>query len=98
VSEITILLGLIAKARHVEAALYLAFLAIVFVAIARVALRMALGAPPARAKPAGAAKEARWEIGLPMFLGVAVLVLGLWIPAEIARVLRAMTFALGGAR
>lgn len=98
VSEITILLGLIAKARHVEAALYLTFLAIVFVAIVRVALRMALGAPSARAKPAGAAKEARWEIGLPMFLGVAVLVLGLWIPAEIERVLRAMTFVLGGAR
>jgi hydrogenase-4 component F len=97
-SELRILQGMIERGRFVEATLYLALLAVVFVAMARVVLRMAFGAPMPGAKAVVTQREPLSAVLPPFALGLGALALGLWIPAGIERLLREMLLVLGGGR
>ncbi|HEY3157185.1 MAG TPA: proton-conducting transporter membrane subunit [Candidatus Eisenbacteria bacterium] len=95
VSELLILRGALEHGRFLLAALYLALLSVIFVGMAATMARMAHGeAPPA---PAGApdALEAKLSIGPPLALGLAVLLLGVYLPPSVDAVLRRAAEALG---
>jgi hydrogenase-4 component F len=94
-SELAILRGALEAGRFVVAGLYLALLGVVFVAMAALVLPMALGpAPPSRPR-----RREPWTAVLPpAALGAAVLALGLWIPAPLARLLEAAAALLGTPR
>ena len=95
VSELLILRGAMEQGRFLVAALYLAFLAVIFVGMAATMTRMAQGqAAPA---PAGTveARESRLAIGPPLALGLVVLLLGVYLPPSLDAVLRRAAEALG---
>jgi hydrogenase-4 component F len=75
----------------VVAIIYLALLAVIFIGMVTIALRMAQGA---------ATKEPQREpliaVLPPMLLGVGVLVLGIYIPPVISELLHQTARALGG--
>ena len=73
----------------------LALLAVIFIGMCLVVLRMAQGEPPDRVS--GAAEgEPAWSILPPLLLGLGVLVLGLWIPERLATLIRAAAALVGG--
>ena len=93
-SELVILRETLAQGRVLLAVLYLGLLAAVFVGLAASFLRMAHG--PAT-RPAAATRE-RWQaVAPPSILAVAVLLLGTYIPAPVAELLRRAAALLGGA-
>ena len=91
-SELSILRGALAAGRSGVAALYLALLALVFVAMSALALPMALGPAPAAARRG---REPWSAIVPPALLGAAVLALGLWLPAPFASLLDRAAALLG---
>jgi hydrogenase-4 component F len=107
VSEITILKGAIDEGHPLVAAAYLAALALVFVGMATIVLRMAYGQPqgnlfPSPEKtgspelpPASRPREALWSIAPPAVLGVGVLMLGVYLPPPLAVLLHQAATALG---
>jgi hydrogenase-4 component F len=106
-SELTILKGMIDAGRPVVAVAYLAALAMVFVGMATVFLRMAHGLPPASLTPSASANEVAgsgqsiarhepaWSIGPAMALGLAVLMLGIYVPPRLLELLREAAAVLG---
>jgi hydrogenase-4 component F len=78
VSELTILRGGLYGGHLVAMALYLVFLGVVFVAMARVSLNMVYG--PAPEGMSLKAHEPWWSVCAPGLLGLPVLVLGLYVP------------------
>ncbi len=94
-SELTILKGILDAGRWVVAALYLGALAAVFAGMAGVVLRMALGQSPTDELRAGTVERASAVLP-PLALGVAVLVLGVWIPAPLRELLTAAARLVGG--
>ncbi len=92
ISELTILKGVIDAGRPVAAVLYLVALAIVFVGMAAIFLRMAYGAAPSNIT---ASREPFWSIAPPMALGLVVLVLGLYLPPQLAVLLHQAANTLG---
>ncbi|MCC7518821.1 MAG: NADH dehydrogenase FAD-containing subunit [Verrucomicrobiae bacterium] len=97
-SELRILQGLVAHARWTETALFLAFLAVVFVAMARVFLRMVFGEPSAKGETPLRLREPISAVLPPLALGLGALVLGVWIPSWIHSALQGMGLMLGGGR
>ncbi len=95
ISELTILKSALDQGRFGVAALYLAFLSLVFIAMATVFIRMTLGAkaPAVERKPIGAGL---WAPPL-AFLSLA-LVLGLYIPEPLSALLKSAATLIGGAR
>ena len=94
-SEFTILRGALEQGRFGIAAAYLALLVLVFVGMATVVLRMSQGAPRGANSPPK--QRESWSSVLPaMSLGAMVLVLGVYIPAPLNRVLHLAASALGG--
>jgi hydrogenase-4 component F len=94
VSEFAILRGALASGASAAAALYLTLLGVIFVAMAAGVLPMALGPAPAGLRP----KPEPWSAWLPpALLGGAVLVLGVWVPAPLARLLERAAALLGAA-
>ena len=95
VSEITILRGMVEQGRWWVVALYLAALAAVFAGMSSIVLRMAQGQPgedELRATP-----PEPWSATVPpLLLAAGVLLLGLWIPAPLDRLLHAAAVSLGG--
>lgn len=89
-SELTILQGAIDQGRYAVAAAYLAGLAVVFVGMATIVLRMAYGEAP-REKTG---REAIWSVLPPAALGLATLVLGVWVPPPLTEVLKAAAAVL----
>jgi len=90
-SEFTILKAALDQGRHLVAIAYLMFLALIFVGMMTIVLRMAQGVaqrPPETREPALA-------IIPPAALGVLVLLLGLFIPGALQHVLEAAARALG---
>jgi hydrogenase-4 component F len=86
VSEFTILKGILDARRWVVASLYLVFLAVIFIAMAGIFLRMAFGESSLRAGAEDGAttnREPRLSWVPPLVLGIGVLVLGLYIPAPL---------------
>jgi len=80
-SELTIVRAGFAGASPVLPLLLLALLAVAFIAFARTTAGMVTGQAPAP-PPAYTGRAARWAAAIPLAAGlVALLVLGLWIPA-----------------
>jgi hydrogenase-4 component F len=83
-------------------------LAIVFVGMATIVLRMAYGPPPASMATSAsgslvncradsvARRESLWSIAPATALGLAVLTLGVYVPPQLTELLRQAAVALGG--
>ncbi|MBI5238935.1 MAG: NADH dehydrogenase FAD-containing subunit [Elusimicrobia bacterium] len=95
VSELWILQGALARHRGVLAALYLAFLAAVFAAMASVVLKMSQGEPSDRLKEVPGDDADPWRFWPPALLAAAVLVLGLWVPPPLLDAVREAAAVLG---
>jgi hydrogenase-4 component F len=93
-SELTILQGAIAGGQYVSAALYLAALAVVFVGMATIVLRMAYGKPDGGDAPAPV-REPLWSVLPPIVLGLCVLVLGVYVPPPLSDLLHRAAAVLG---
>ncbi len=83
VSELTILKGTLDARRFIIAAAYLALLLTVFVGMAMVFLRMAHGTGSVASREDTPARERFSAIVPPAVLGLAVLVLGLYVPGAL---------------
>jgi hydrogenase-4 component F len=101
-SELTILKGVLDAGRPVVAVAYLLALAIVFIGMATIVLRMAYGPPPASFCGEGGPtcpttqREPLWSIAPVMALGLAVLTLGVYVPPRLTDLLQQAVVALGG--
>jgi hydrogenase-4 component F len=106
VSELTILKGAMGGGHFLWAAAYLLALGIVFVGMATVVLRMAYGHPVGRAgqsmtadghgaAASGPRRDVFWSVVPPAVLGLAVLVLGLYVPPDLAQLARDAAAVLG---
>ncbi|MBN1270279.1 MAG: NADH dehydrogenase FAD-containing subunit [Kiritimatiellae bacterium] len=93
-SELAVLKGAIEQGHPAIAAAYLGLLALVFIGMASVFLRMAQGKPPANM--ARVAREGRLSILPPAVLAAAVLVLGVYVPSSLSAVLQRLAGVLGG--
>ncbi len=94
-SEFTVLKAAVDQGHAVVAVLYLGFLGVIFVGMAGVFLRMSQGrssVPPARS----AGRETAMSMLPPTALGLAVLGLGIWIPAPLLDLLHRAARAIGG--
>jgi hydrogenase-4 component F len=100
-SELTILKGVIDADRPVVAVFYLAALAVVFVGMATIVLRMAYGPPPSSLieehVPPAARGEPLWSIAPAIVLVAAVLALGVYVPPRLAELLHQAAILSGGA-
>ena len=107
-SELTILKGVLDAGRPAVAVAYLLALAIVFVGMATIFLRMAYGPPPGSladsrqclcrpivAAESAARREPLWSIAPVMALGLAVLTLGVYVPPRLTDLLHQAVAALG---
>ncbi len=96
-SELLILKGALLSGRFVVTGIYLAALALAFAAILRVALKTAYGSPrAAEAGPGGSGRETFFAVAAPAALLTGVLILGLWLPPALWRLLGEAAAALGG--
>jgi len=100
-SELTILQGMFDAGRPAAATAYLSALAIAFIGMATIFLRMAYGPPPGSlggdelpTRPA-ARHEPLWSIAPAMALGLAVLTLGVYVPPQLLDLLHRAVTALG---
>jgi hydrogenase-4 component F len=107
-SELTILKGMFDAGRPAIAVAYLAALAVVFVGMSAIFLRMAYGPPSSSLATSGGAssvdgrgagppatREPLWSIAPAAALGLAVLALGVYVPPGLADLLRQAVAALG---
>jgi hydrogenase-4 component F len=92
-SEFAILAGAIEAGAWGPAAVYLLGLAVIFVGMGAVVLRMVQGAPPEDLAPVTFGDSLR-TAGPPLALLLLVLMLGLWVPAPLRALVE--TAALGG--
>jgi hydrogenase-4 component F len=93
-SMFTIVRGAFTGGHPVIGGATLLFLAIAFAGIARVVLALAWSAPMAVA--AGSRRESAWLIGAPVVLMLALIALGLHVPAALQDRLTEAAAALGG--
>lgn len=92
-SELTILQGVFHAGRPIVAAAYLLALAVVFVGMATISLRMVYGPPPGTV--AVAKREPLWSVVPSLTLGLAVFVLGIYVPPQLTHLLHQAAAALG---
>ena len=86
ISELAILKGALESSRWAVAAGYLAALAVIFIAMARVVLPMVFGAARTPVEPSRAAHimdEPRWFVMPAAGLGISVVLLGLYVPSPL---------------
>jgi len=95
-SEFTILQASVSQGHWVVAVLYLALLAIVFIGMASVFLRMAQGEP--WAEHVLPVREAALAVAPPLVLAAAVLLLGVYLPSTLHDTLQQAAGLLGGGR
>jgi hydrogenase-4 component F len=93
ISEFTILKTALDQGHWTVAALYLAFLALVFVGMAGIIIRMSLGDPAPNHPPV---RTDIWCLVPPMVCGSLALVLGFYIPEGLQRLLRHAAALIGG--
>jgi hydrogenase-4 component F len=94
-SEFTILKAAIDQGHFVIAAGYLLILAVIFVAMAKIVLKMYYSSPSAD-KEYSPVPESRLSIIPPILLGVFVLILGVYMPPFLERLLTEAAKQLGG--
>jgi len=103
-SELTILKGMFDAGRPAIAVTFLVALAIVFVGMATIFLRMAYGAPTATRIASSAStlrtdmvarREPLWSVAPIVALALAVLTLGIYVPPRLAELLHQAIAALG---
>ncbi len=95
VSELAILQGAFSAGHWGAAVGYLVALSAVFVGMATIVLRMAYGGEDAAASATPRRREPLWSLVPPALLGLAVLVLGVYVPPELADLLRRAAAELG---
>lgn len=99
VSELTILQGALRTGHTMVAAVYLMLLAAIFVGMATIVLPMAYGLPakgaPNQPSEPGGRREPIWSVFPPAVLGLAITILGLYIPPQLADLLRHAATAVG---
>ncbi len=95
-SEFTILKGALDHGHIVAAAIYLALLALIFIGMASIFLRMAQGAPPDGMSAPVA--ESILCVLPPAVFAAAVLVLGVYVPPPVLDLLHRLAPSLGGWR
>jgi hydrogenase-4 component F len=94
-SELTILKASLDQGRIWVAVIYLALLALIFIGMATAVLGMAQGKPEETLRPGG--KKPGWmALAPPTVLGLAVLLLGCYVPAPLTQLLQTAASALGG--
>ena len=94
-SELAILGGAFGEGRILQAALCLAFLLVVFAGMGKTVLQVVLGAAPPEAEAGRPYRDDALTV-LPLFcLGALVLLLGVWLPAPLAALLRDAAGSLG---
>ncbi len=93
ISEFTILKTALDQGRWTVAALYLAFLALVFVGMAGIVIRMSLGDPTPNHPPV---RTDLWCVVPPMVCGALTLILGFYIPEGMQRLLHHAAALIGG--
>lgn len=91
-SELTILKAALEQDRPLIAVAYLALLALIFVGMATIVLRMVQGESEGKTS----LREPLWSVVPPACLGVLVLMLGLYVPPTLSNVLRQAAYSLGG--
>jgi hydrogenase-4 component F len=94
-SEFAILDGAVQEGAYGSAAAYLLGLAVIFVGMGATVVRLVQGAPPEGMRPS--VRDTLLTAGPPLALLLAVLALGLWVPAPL-RALVASAAALVGGR
>jgi hydrogenase-4 component F len=94
-SEFTILKAALEQGHGWVAATYLILLAVIFIGMATIMLRMAQGEPHGESATA-AGTETSMAIVPPALLGVLVLLLGVYVPPALSRLLHDAAQALGG--
>jgi hydrogenase-4 component F len=105
-SELVILKGVIDANRPVVAVAYLLALAVVFIGMATIFLRMAYGPPPHTLANTGVTaadgqtalvvrRESLWSVAPVIALGLAVLALGVYVPPQLTDLLHQAVAALG---
>ncbi len=92
-SELIILRSALEQSRFVVAAVYLGLLAVIFMGMSQLILRMAQGPGPKDLEPGA---ETSWTIIPPVLLGLAILVLGIWLPPFLADLLHSAAAIVGG--
>ncbi len=95
-SELTILKAALDSGRGLVAALYLGFLALIFIAMAGIVLPMAQGRSTVPVDRNPDRREALWSILPPAALCLLVLVLGCYVPPTLSAVLHEAARTLGG--
>lgn len=94
VSELLILTAAIDAQRYVVAALYLIFLAVIFIGMGSTVLAVVQGEPP-EDEEGKTYKESPMKV-VPMLVSlVLVLIMGIWIPGPVTRLLEAAARLLG---
>lgn len=91
-SEFSILADCFSEGRHIEAALYLIFLAVVFIGMLGVVLGMLRGEPPPLAE--GERAESPWMALIPLAALTVTLILGVGIPDFLGLKLSDATFII----
>lgn len=98
-SEFNILSAAISSGRHVVAGVYLLLLAVIFIGMSLIFMRMTFGEPAAGTAPLpdpAARREPLDRLLPPLLLGLPVLLLGMWIPPWVGAILNGIVAALGG--
>jgi hydrogenase-4 component F len=95
ISEFTILTAAISQKQYVVAVLFLALLALIFIGVGGVVLRMAQGAPPTELSGVRP-REPLLSLLSPAILGAAVLFLGVYMPLGLKDAIDKAVQTLGG--
>lgn len=94
-SELTVLRAAIDSGRYWVAALYLVFLAIIFVGMITIILNMAQGSPPSSLQRGKNLRETTTQILPPALLAALTFCLGLYVPTQLGDMLRSIARSLG---
>lgn len=95
-SKFTILKAALDQEKTLVVVIYLSVLALVFVGMASIVLRMVQGAPSLQQGDDRTRREVLFAVAPPAFLGILVLLLGTYIPSFLSDLLQEATRALGG--
>lgn len=96
VSKFTILKAALDQEKILMVVIYLSVLALVFVGMASIVLKMVQGAPSLQPSDERTRAEVLFAVAPPAFLGILVLLLGIYIPSFLGELLKEAARALGG--